>query len=179
MERLKELRWSSIKKPSVMALAFLLVHVSPALSDTPRERATLAGLTGVGVVVEPMDPAAEKDGLAQSTLQTDVELKLRQEKIRVLTSGERLTAPGNPYLYLRVGTMKDDELGVYAYDIDLELTQVVRLTRNPAITSLATTWSAPGKIGTVGIRKLFQLRERVRDIVDQFLNAYLAANPKR
>jgi len=40
-------------------------------------------------------------------------------------------------------------------------------------------WSAPGKIGTVGIRKLFQLRERVRDIVDQFLNAYLAANPKR
>jgi hypothetical protein len=162
-----------------MALAFLLVHVSLALSDLPHERATLAGLTGVEVIVEPMDPAAEKDGLTQSTLQTDVELKLRQAGIRVLTLGERLAAPGNPYLYLRVGTMKHDELGFYVYNIDLELTQEVRLTRNPTITSLGTTWYAPGKIGTVGFRKLFQLRENVRDTVDQFLNAYLAANPKR
>jgi len=179
MERLKQLRWSSIIKPSVMALAFMLVHVSPALSDTPRERATLAGLAGVGVVVEPMTPAAEKDGLTTSTLQTAIELKLRQEGIRVLTSGERLVAPGNPYLYLRVGTMKSDEVEVYVYTITLELLQEVRLSRNPAITSWAATWSAPGKIGIIGFRKLPSVRESVRGIVDQFLNAYLAANPKR
>jgi hypothetical protein len=178
MERLKQLRWSSLKKPSVMALAFMFVHVSPALSDTPLQRATLAGLTGVEVVVEEMDPAAEKDGLAESTLQTEVELKLRQEGIRILTSGERLVAPGNPYLYLRVRTIKN-EMGLYAFVTDLELIQEVRLTRNPAITSWAATWSAPGKIGTIGSRKLPSVREPVRDIVDQFLNAYLAANPKR
>ena len=178
MERLKQLRWSSITKPSVMALAFMLVHVSPALSDTPRERATLAGLTGVEVAVEPMDPDAEKDGLAQSTLRTDVELTLRQAGIRVLTSDGRLAAPGMPYLYLSVGTAKN-EPGFYAYDIDLELKQEVRLTRNPAITSMATTWSAPGWVGAVGSRNLSKVREGVRDVLDQFLNAYLAANPKR
>ena len=131
MERLKQLRWSSLKKPSVMALAFMFVHVSPALSDTPLQRATLAGLTGVEVVVEEMDPAAEKDGLAESTLQTDVELKLRQEGIRVLTATEMFGVPGYPYLYLRVATGKVDELGVLAYEIELHLIQEVRLPRNP------------------------------------------------
>ena len=181
MERLKQLRWSSIIKPSVMALAFMLVHVSPALSDSPRQRATLAGLTGVGVVVEDMDPAAEKDGLTESTLQIEVELKLRQAGIRVLTSDERRAAPGNPYLYLRVGTFKNaqSDMGLYAFVVNLQLMQEVRLTRNPAITSLAITWDAEGWVGIVGSRKLSQVRERVRDVVDEFLNAYLAANPKR
>jgi hypothetical protein len=179
MERLKHLRWSSIKTPSAMALAFLLVSVSPALSDSPLERATLAGLTGVGVRVEPMDPDAEKDGLTTSTLQTDVELKLRQAGIRVLTATEMFGVPGYPYLYLRVATGKVDELGVLAYEIELHLIQEVRLPRNPAITSWAATWRATGKIGTIGSRQLPSVREYVRDIVDQFINAYLAANPKR
>jgi len=178
MERLKRLRWSSIKKPSVMALAFMLVHVSPALSDSPRERATLAGLTGVGVVVEAMDPDAEKDGLTTSTLRTEVELKLRQAGIRVLTEAERAVAPGSPFLYLRVATMKSDGVGVYIYNITLELVQEVRLTRNPAITMLATTWRVGGFLGIIQHRNLSQVRESVRDVMDQFLNAYLAANPK-
>ena len=44
---------------------------------------------------------------------------------------------------------------------------------------LAPTWSAAGVIGTVGYQKLGSLREDVRDLTDQFINAYLAANPKR
>jgi hypothetical protein len=83
-----------------------------------------------------------------------------------------------PYLYLRVGTTKN-ETGLYAYDIDLELRQAVRLTRNPAITSSATTWRAPGWVGIVRDRNLSKVREGIRDVVDEFLNAYLAANPKR
>ena len=162
---------------AVLALAVGFV-ASVVAADTELERRTLAGLTGVEVVVEPMDPAAEKDGLTTSTLRTDVELKLRQAGIRVLTSDERLAAPGMPYLYLRVGTIKDEE-GLYAYDIDLELKQEVRLTRNPALSLMATTWRVAGWVGTIGSRNLSKVRERVRDTVDQFINAYLAANPKR
>jgi len=43
----------------------------------------------------------------------------------------------------------------------------------------ATTWSATGIIGTVGSQKLGSVRDDVRDLTDQFINAYLAANPKR
>jgi len=168
-------RW----KPWMTVLTLMVVNVCPVLAvDSPVERETLTGLTGVHVVVEEMNPAAEKDGLTEFTLQMDVELKLRQAGIRVLTSGERLVAPGNPYLYLRVGTIKN-EMGLYAFDTDLELRQEVRLTRNPAITSLAATWSARGRIGSIGSRNLPSVRDSVRDQVDEFLNAYLAANPKR
>jgi hypothetical protein len=178
MERLKQLRWSSIKKPSVMALAFMLVHVSPALSDWPHERASLAGLTGVTVVVEGMRPDAEREGLRQSTLQTDVELKLRQAGIRVLTEAERILTPGIPRLYLNVNTMLRDEIGAFAFSINLRLMQKVRLDRNPIIVSEGTTWST-GSVGTVGVRELATVRESIRDQVDEFINAYLAANPKR
>jgi len=178
MERAMWVGWT----PAMIISAFIMALVSPAVAqDTEGERATLAGLTGVYVLVEGMKPDAEKDGLARSTLQTDVELKLRQEKIRVLTSGERLAAPGMPYLYLRVGTFKNikSDMGLYAFVINLELIQEVRLTRNPAITSLGATWQARGFVGTVGAENLHIVRDDVRDQVDQFLNAYLAANPKR
>jgi hypothetical protein len=178
MERPNQLRWSSIKKPSVMILAFMLCHVSPAYPELPGERATLAGLTGVEVVVETMKPDAEREGLAGSTIQTDVELKLRQAGIRVLTSSDGFLAPGNPYLYLNVNTSRT-RTGIYAYCIELQVKQGVKLTRNPAIISSSPTWQARGYVGTVGASNLHTVRDDVRDMVDQFVNAYLAANPKR
>jgi hypothetical protein len=159
--------------------AFMLALVSPAVAlDNKFERATLAGLMGVHVVVEDMDPATEKDGLERSTLQTDVELKLRQAGIRVLTREEVFAVPGTAALYLNVNTLRH-RTGLYAYCIELELKQGVTLIRNLAITTLGATWQAPGFLGTVGADRLHTVRDDVRDQVDQFLNAYLAANPKK
>jgi hypothetical protein len=177
MEQLKQLRWSSIIKPSVMALAFMLVHVSLALSDSPRERATLAGLSGVRVYVSEMDPDAEREGLTQSIFRTDVELRLRQAAIRALTQTELQDTAGSPVLHLLVSMFKS-EVGVFSYRIDLGLWQLVRLVRDPSIASAAMTWSTSSG-GIVGVRRLSTIREDVRDKVDQFINAYLAANPKR
>ncbi len=165
--------------PAMAISAFMLALVSPAVAqDLKSDRATLVGLTGVGVVVENVDPTAEKDGLARSTLQNDVELKLRQAGIRVLSENELISAPGFPTLYLQVTAIRH-EMGLYAYCIKLEVQQVVRLLRDPSITSAATTWEARGEIGVVGKQNLSTVREYVRDQVDQFINAYLAANPKR
>jgi hypothetical protein len=165
--------------PTMVISAVMLALLSPAAAaDTAYERATLVGLTGVGVFVERMDPTAEKGGLAQSTLQTDVELKLRQAGIRVLGENEYPLAPGSPRLYLRVSTFRL-ELPLYAFDITLGLYQAVRLLRDPSIVIGAATWETNGRIGTVGENKLSTLRERARDEVDKFINAYLAANPQK
>lgn len=166
--------------PAMAISGFIMALVSPAVAlDTKSERATLAGLTGVEVVVEDMDPDAEREGLAKTTLRTDVELKLRQAGIRILTVTERLAAPGMPYLYLRVATLRDEAVGgLYAINIALEVNQEVRLTRNPTTTAYAPTWGA-GAVGLYSARKLPTARDVVRDFADQFINAYLAANPKR
>jgi len=164
--------------PAMGMSAFIMALVFPVVAlDNQGERETLAGLTGVGVLVEEMNPDAEKDGLARSTLQTDVELKLRQAGIRVLSKDEWLAAPGRPSLYLNVNTFS--RTGLYAYCILLKVKQRVTLIRNLATTSWGTTWDSRGFMGTVGADNLHTVRDDVRDQVDQFINAYLAANPKR
>lgn len=170
-----------MRKPWLAAVALTLALTSPVLAqDTLIARATLGGLAGVRVAVEPIDSEAEKDGFARYALQADVELRLQQGGIRVLTETERLRMPGSPVLYLRAKTFTHGEIeGLYAYCIDLELGQTVRLSRDPTVSSWPPTWRSPGALGVAGARNLASVRNAVQDMVDQFINAYLAANPKR
>ena len=171
-------------------IAFLTVVVglvSPTLArERYGERESLAGLAGVYVLVEDMAPDVERNGLTRSTLQTDVEVKLRQAGIRVLgltdmVDTELAIALGSPFLYLRVVAGRVDEFPLYAVSISLELSQQVMLNRKTTIGPrilVAPTWRTSW-VGVVGTKMLHQVRESVRDQVDQFVNAYLAANPKR
>jgi len=74
----------------------LLPGVSHALTDGQK---ALAGLRGMQVVVEKMDPQAERLGLAEDQIKTDVELRRRKAGIRGLTKKERFETPGMPCLY--------------------------------------------------------------------------------
>ncbi len=150
-------------------------------SDDELARATLKGLRGVHVIVENIDSEAERAGLAQATLRTDVELKLRQAGIAVLSRTEAFATPGKPVLYLDVHARapRGAASGSYAYSIHLELQQLVVLERNAAMILLAPTWSTPGGVGIVASAQLSTVvRENVRDEVDRFINAWLSVNPK-
>ena len=168
-------------KAVLAALALLSASVlSPLVGQGHDEasRATLVGLTGVYVLVENIPDEAQRDGLDTTQIRTDVELKLRQAGITVLTQQEGLSTAAAPYLYVNVQVLKNPAK-FYAFSADVELRQRVTLVHDPSMSVLATTWSATGTIGTVGSQKLASVREVVRDLTDQFINAYLAANPKR
>jgi hypothetical protein len=160
-------------------LTWLLLVVTPqAVGDSVLQRRTLVGLKGVHVLVEAINPDAEKDGLSRTLLQTDIELKLRRAGVPVFTEEETFGVPGSPVLDLDVGLLKNPS-GVYAFGVDLALIQEVNLTRAPRVEIGAATWRATSTIGIVGTAKLSSVRETVKDKVDQFINAYLAANPKK
>ncbi len=169
-----------MKMPWIVVLTVSVVPVCALLAQEPvTQRATLAGLTGVEVVVEELNAGVEQDGLTRSSLRSDVELKLRQAGIRVLTPIERSAMPGSPYLYLRIGTVRN-RVSIYGYHIVIELRQLVRLTRDSGVTTWAATWQSGGIVGTIGADKLSAtVRENVQEEVDTFLGAYVAANPKR
>src|SRR5207302_10274322 len=118
----------------------------------------------------------QRDGQNTIKIITDVELKLRQAGITVLPRQEWLSTAAAPFLYVNVQAIKNTNF--YAFSVEVQLRQRVTLVHDPAVLILATTWSATGVIGTVGSKKLSSLRETVRDLTDQFINAYLAANPK-
>ncbi len=161
---------------SRLAVVLLLAASAATAGDDEICRASLKGLKGVYVLIEPLQADVERGGLNKTSIQTDVELKLRQAGITVLTEAEMLAALGHPTLYINVNTHSGP---MYAFSIRVELCQDVRLDRDPSLQlSDATTWSV-GAVGTVGRNNFRDIRDHIKDSVDEFINAYLSVNPKK
>jgi hypothetical protein len=141
-----------------------------AQNDNPGN-ATLKGIDAIYVVVEELPDGAKALGLTKEATQTDVELKLRLAGMRVVTKSEWFRLPGNPYLYVTINMTK----GATAAAIAVALNQNVLLERNSAAASGATTWSKEGVLSNPDAQFV---RDRTKDLVDEFLNAWLSVNPK-
>ena len=171
-------------KTVIAALSLLFVAVvAPCVGqgDDDNSRQTLAGLTGVYVGVDLTTNGSQPNGLTETQLRTDVELKLRQAGIKVLSTEDVTRTPGVPFLFVKVSTLElRGGAGLYSFSIGVELLQAIQLARNPSVSGLGRTWNANATYGTFGSGKLGEeVRRVVRDLTDQFINAYLAANPKR
>lgn len=121
-------------------------------SDNKYDRATLRGLPGIMVAVEPLESAVERGGLTTRQLQTAVELQLRKAGIRVFTEEEGREIPGQPYLYVNVGVLLHSD-GLVAYIIRVELNQQAFL-KTDASSAMVATWSR-ARLATVGIETLY------------------------
>ena len=138
----------------------------------------LTGLKGVFVLVKELDPDASKIGLTKETIQRDVELKLRMAGIQTLTQQERYSEPGKPFLYINLNVTNISDS--FVYNIFVELMQKVRLVRMPGLVHTGITWSK-GSTGQVGRNKMPEqvIRNRIKHLVDAFLNDYQSVNPKK
>ena len=141
------------------------------------EKETLRGLTGVQVVVEDLRPEVERRGLTRDQIQTDVELRLRRNKIRVLSTDESFITPGKPWLYVSVTVGPCEESLFAAFNISLELKQQVILERDQTKVPFAITWIKWG-VGAESVNNLQSIRDWVKEYVDIFSNDFLAVNPK-
>ncbi len=165
-----------------VALAGIVLWVGlaspvPAL-DTANERITLVGLTAVHVVVYDMGGEGERAGLAPSSLQAELQQRLRRAGLRALGATEALTSPGRPTLELRMSLLKTQDMPqLYLYSVDLALRQQIRLGRDRTIESFAITWSEPPQVGTAEPTRLSVVQAAVRAKVEQFITAWQAANP--
>ena len=114
-------------------------------------------------------------GLTEATIRTDVELKLRQAGIHVLAKPLE-----TDFAIVLVSILSIERpTGGFAYSIKLEIAQRVRLDRAPRSQVAGKTWGARDVVGVVGTdRFVHVIRENVKDMTDEFLNAYLAANPR-
>ena len=108
-----------------------------------KNRASLAGLPGVSVQVILTD-AAEKAGYSEVRLRTDVELRLRESRIQVLTGQEVLSTEGYPDLVVRLDALEDGVAMVYS--IDVSIVQAVTLLRNRNIGLLEAQTLASGAL---------------------------------
>lgn len=128
---------------------------------------TLRDLQGVFVIVETVKSDAVADGLSVEDLQHDVESKLSQAGIRVLTHDEWRSTPGRPWLYISVNTIKF--LASYFFSLDVQLKQEVTLSRIGSISTSSSTW----ELGSLGMTVTSDLPSRVRQAVDGYIQRFI------
>jgi len=136
----------------------------------------LAGLQGVGVIVEPFQPEAKKYGLTEQAFRKIAESRLRQYGVRVLTGQQQLQTPGRSYLHVGITPVILEDVNSVAVSITIKLNELITLWRNPTTVVMATTWDT-GQVMLVEKDKLDVIKETTRNLIDEFINAYLAANP--
>lgn len=157
----------------VAIFSWLSFQVMALAGDNEQDRNTLRGIKGFSVVVEDIRPEFEQAGLAKAQIQTDVELKLRLAGIKVLTKEESWEEPGTPMLYVCPQVTKSGKN--YLYRVDVEFNQMA-LSKIDGRDIYGVTWSVGGLGLTVNLN---DLRQVIKDAVDQFINAYLSVNPKK
>ena len=158
-----------------LAIATILLASSSlaVADDSAAERASLAGLTKLSVVVEQLGPTAEKNGLTTEVLESDVQQRFRK-------AGIATTPDADAYLYVHVKVADAGPTLPLPYVIDVQLMQEVTLPRGvKTLTPLQSpTWS----LSTLGLTSPDRLRGsiavRVSEFVDQFIAAYRSVNPK-
>jgi len=163
---------------SLLAMVVLILICGNAYAqDVEQTRNSLRGLNGVYVMPEnPLEEDAIKGGLSKDNIRTEVELKLRQAGIRVLSREEWEQESGRPYLQVWPKVLKGGVLGGYIYHITVEFKQYVTLFRSPSVQAFGATWSAECMGYTPELR---DIRDKMNERVDLFINAYLGVNPKK
>jgi hypothetical protein len=147
-------------------------------SFTADKRDTLRGLTDISVLVEYLPDDIEREGLNREHLQRDIEVRLRQAGLHVLTISEVANSPGAPYLYVAVYPITTSSLYSNAYAVALTLKQLVQLSRHPTTELFATTWEGPMHLGSLGDVKVLGIRGKIFDAVGRFIVDYRDVNSK-
>jgi arginine/ornithine N-succinyltransferase beta subunit len=168
---------------SITAAFFLLMTfwvVPGRAEDSDGSRATLAGLQGVAVIIEDLQPNVQKYavkfGLSKEQILKDVAQRLSAGGIRMVSGSECLKMPGQPVLYININTHETEKYW-YAYDVEVALRQMATLDANPQMKTVVTTWSL-NITGQANIGTLHLIRQDTAVMVEKFVHAYRTVNRK-
>jgi hypothetical protein len=158
-------------------LALALWWPAMGFPFTADKRDTLRGLAEVSVLVEYLPDDIEREGLSRESIKRDIEVRLREAGLRVLSTAEIAKLPGAPYLYVAVYAITGPVNGS-GYAVVLALKQLVQLSRNPAMELFTTTWEGPAPLSLANAPKAAEIRNKIADAVERFLIDYQAVNSK-
>jgi hypothetical protein len=132
----------------------------------------LQGISSVSVLIETFGPDEAHIGLQQDAVRSEVSLRLRDAGLQVI-SPEQLKQRHikDAVVYLDVGVTPNG----LAATVLAQFMQVAYLARNSSPVTVVT-WS---KVSTLSHPSPDTVRSAVKDLIDKFLTAWLAQNPRR
>jgi len=164
---------------AVLALVMLLLLPGISLGLTDNQEG-LRDIKGVFVNVS-VSPELQKLGLTENQIKTDVELKLRKFGVRILTE-----KPPEPKLeefnktpqpsHLIVSLIALVRQNICFFSVITEVRETV--FRGNGFAADGSIWRNGG-IGITDTDNMRKIRNAVNDLIEKFINDYLAANPRR
>lgn len=167
--------WISAVMSGVFAAVVWAAGASVELTD---KQLSLAKIDALYVFVQGLTEETKREGLTTEQIQSEVEDKLKQMGIRVVSEEEGLKIAGSPVLYVSISVYKRTRTPAFVYHVDVGVLQRVTLVREPRIRPMSITWNK-GQLGycpSISLAK--SLRETVGYLMDRFQEDYRAANPK-
>jgi hypothetical protein len=161
-------------RKALVLLPFIALPLGGA-SDAPLDRATLHGLMGVNVVIDPVAPEIEKEGATADALRNRFEERIRRAGITIDTGskefvGLRVTAVRAARRPLATGA-------TFAIAATIGLYQRVTLVRDPSLHTVTQTW----EVETVMLVDTREVQRACMDSMDElagrFVTAYRSVNP--
>ena len=140
-------------------------------------RRTLVNLQGVHVVVG--SDFGNQNLLDTSQVRTDVELKLRNADINVLSEEQLFRTKGRPILYVDASVFQNTWGTFFTGIKSFRLYEKVSFERNPDITLYLATWERVGKPSEEKeLRTAERIsRQKIKSLVEYFIEDYYYANP--
>ena len=167
-------RSGAIRLGWFLAILTLCVPTTTQAIDSEYSRKSLENINGLHVLVEDLTAPTREVGFTKEKILRDVEAKLRLSGIRTLTQDQHLRVKGQPYLYVALSALRNPSAdNLIVYYLNIELVQNVLLERNTEILVDAPTW-AINKIGAT--HRIKQVRNELKEFMDQFASAFLSAN---
>jgi len=122
-----------------------------------------------------LDADTENAGLNKTQLQADVELRLRKSGIHVLDKA----FPTSPFLYVSLTSLKANEGPFYATNINVQFHRLGTFGKEPELSIYGAVWSK--EMLRIQPSQNFRTatRDAIGELVDIFMNDYLAANPPK
>jgi len=160
---------------SVGMLAFILTASSTEqLTD---KQQSLSEIKALYVFVQGLTPETDKIGLTREQIESEVESKLKQLDVQVVSEEEGLKLAGSPVLYVKVTARKRERLSAFIFHVEVGLLQKVSLVREPRVQAMSITWNK-GSLGYCSGSAFAETIEGVvADLMEKFGSDYSAANP--
>ena len=163
-------------KQILLSLVMMLLIVVPSQALQSRDDyKSLKGISGVFVVIGDITDDVANKGINKDNINSLVELRLRSSGIRVLSEKEYYKDSVGAMLCVSLNVIKGSQ--TYAASVDLKLRQIVSTVNQSQELIAATTWDR-GFVSLYGNDSVQRIKNVVDDLMTQFCNDFLKANPK-
>ena len=166
-----------MKRTILLAISIILLAcLGPAAQAQFQQsdyKQSLQGLNGVFLVIQIVDEQPE--GIATNSIETLVKTSLTDAGIPVQAEPQK--ANGDANLSIVIDTIKQPQLGIYAFTVEVSLTQDVRLSRLPHADGIsAETWRKTLQ-GITSPDRMDVIQLALKQALKYFVTDYRAVNP--